>query len=157
MAATIDKALAEKIKSGVPEINVEIQFSDTPPLSQLQALGLKSTGKLAWGMLSRDKVQALAAVPQVLAMRLSDRPVEVSRPPAQRIGPGLAIAIQMKPHERHRVLVRFRRPPRGLPALEDFSVHESSGDGYLSLQEIEALARHDDVLTIELFPEVKLF
>lgn len=157
MAAKIDPALAEKIKSGASEINVEIQFSETPPSSQMQALGLTSRGNLAWGVLSREKIQAIATVPQVVAIRLSNRPVEVSRAPAQRIGPGLAIAMQMKPHERHHVLVRFRRPPKTLPALQDFSVHESSGDGHLSLNEIEALARHDDVLTIELFPEVKLF
>jgi hypothetical protein len=158
VAATIDPALAEKLKAGVPEINVEIQFSDTPPAPQMQALGLSSQGKLAWGVLSREKIQAIATVPQVVAIRLSERAVE-PRPPAarQRIGPGLAIAMQMKPHERHRVLVRFRRPPKALPKLQDFSVHESSGDGNLSRQEIEALASHDDVLTIELFPEVKLF
>lgn len=157
MTATIDPALAEKMKSGISEINVEIEFSERPPLSQMQALGLKSEGNIAWGMLSREKIQAIATIPQVVAMRLSERAVESRKPPAQRIGPGLAMAIQMKPQERQRVLVRFQRPPKELPALGDLSVHGSSADGYLSPQEIEMLAKHDDVVTIELFPEVKLF
>lgn len=157
MAAAIDAALAEKIKGGVSEINVEIQFSETPPAAQVQALGLKSRGNLAWGVLSREKIQAIATLPQVVTIRLSERPVKPGKALAeQRIGPGLAIAMQMKPHERHHVLVRFRHPPKALPALGDLSVRESSGDGHLSRQEIETLAKRDDVLTIELFPEVKL-
>jgi hypothetical protein len=158
VAAKIDAALAERMKSGVPEIKVEIQFSETPPAAQVQALGLKSEGKLAWGILSREKIEAIATVPQVVAIRLSERPFEpASTAPGQRIGPGLAIAMQMKPHDRHHVSVRFRRPPKALPPIENLAVHGSSGNGRLSTEEIEALARYDDVLTIELFPKEKLF
>ncbi|SRR6266481_4493234 len=159
MAGSIDTALAEKIKSGVPEINVEIQFSAAPPAGQLEALGLKVQGNLAWGMLSREKIQAIATAAQVVAIRLSQRPVEPkAAPPAgQRIGPSLALDMKIKPHDRHHVIITFRRPPKALPAMKGLSVHGTSGDGHLSREEIEALAKHDDVLKIELFPEVKLF
>jgi hypothetical protein len=158
MAASIDGALAEKIKGGVPEINVEIQFSTPPPAAQLQALGLKGQGNLAWGLLSREKIQAIATVPQVVAIRLSRRPAEPKVTSAeQRIGPDLALDLQMRPQDRHHVIVTFRHPPKALPAIKDLSVHGTSGDGHLSREEIEALAKHDDVLRIELFPEVKLF
>jgi hypothetical protein len=157
VAASIDAALAEKIKRGVPEINVEIQFSTPPPAAQLQSLGLKSQGNLAWGMLSREKIQAIATVPQVVAIRLSQRSAEPKATSVeQRIGPGLALDLQVRPQGPHRVIVTFRQPPKTLPAIKDLSVRGTSGDGYLSREEIEALAKRDDVLTIELFPEVKL-
>jgi hypothetical protein len=159
VADRIDPALAEKIKSGVPEINVEVEFSTAPPAGQLQALGLKGEGNVAWGLLSRDKIQAIAAVPQVVAIRLSQRPAEPKtvRPAGERIRPALALELQLKPNERHHVLVTFQRPPQNLPDLKDLAVQGTSGDGQLSRQEIETLARCDDVLKIDLFPEVKLY
>src|SRR5262245_35303942 len=105
-------------------------------------------------MLSREKIQAVATVPQVVSIRLSQRPVQ-SKPPAagERIEPGLAVEMQIKSQEPYHVIVTFRQPPKALPAMKDLSVHGLSGDGHLSREEIEALSKHDDVLKIELFPK----
>src|SRR5262249_27579885 len=121
--------------------------------------GLKGEGTVAWGLLSREKIQAIETVPQVVAMRLSQRPAEpkTAAPAGERIGPALALELQLKPNDRHHVIVTFRHPPQNLPALKDLAVHGTSGNGHLSRQEIETLAKRDDVLKIELFPEVKLY
>lgn len=156
MAANLDAALQEAIRSGVLEMNVEIEFSVLPAAAQLEALGLKSEGHLAWGILSRDKVQAIASFPQVAAMRLSKRPAERRMEMGHRIGPRLTVAMQAKPQDKFDVLVRFRRPPEPPLQIEGFYIEQRSGKGLLSKQQIETLASHDDVLEIDLVPKMKL-
>ena len=55
------------------------------------------------------------------------------------------------------VIVSFRRPPGEVPEAPALSVHGKMGDGRLDRQAIERLAARDDVLSIELMPELELY
>src|SRR5437764_675738 len=104
MAAEIEPALEGLLKGhpGQP-IEVEIEFSEMPPPGQLEALGLQSQGNAAWGSLAAAKIQAIASLPQVRAIRRSIHPPTPAqaRPataPDSKIGPMLFAELRDPNH-----------------------------------------------------------
>lgn len=158
MSGKIDPAVLAQLNSGQESLNVEVRFSQAPPPAQLQALGLKQEGTLAWGLLSREKIEALGTIDQVVSIRLSKRPVEArpAVPRESRLGPELRLALQHAERDKFDVVVSFRRPQKSAPPIEGLSVHLDMGNGWLSRQAIAELAENDEVLRIELVPEMHL-
>lgn len=158
MSQKIDPAVLAQLKSGQESVNVEVQFSQPPPPAQLQAMGLKQEGALAWGVLSRGKIEALGSIDQVVSIRLSERPVEPRAPVPResRLGPELQLALRHADRQMFDVVVSFRRPQKSAPPIEGLSVHLDMGNGWLSRQAIAQLAENDEVLRIELVPEMHL-
>lgn len=156
MSGKIDPAVLAQLKSGQESLNVEVRFSQAPPPAQLQALGLKQEGTLAWGVLNRERIEALGTVDQVISIRLSQREAEPRAPVAResRLGPQLQIALQHSDRELFDVVVSFRRPQKAAPPIEGLSVHLDMGNGWLSRKAIAELAGNDEVLRIELVPEM---
>lgn len=158
MSGKIDPAILAQLQSGQESLNVEVRFSQPPPPGQLQAMGLKQEGTLAWGTLSRERIQALGQVDQVISIRPSGRPVEPRAPVPRdsRLGPQLQVALRHQDRDIFDVVVSFRRVQKSAPPIEGLSVHLDMGNGRLSRQAIAQLAENDDVLRIELTPEMEL-
>jgi hypothetical protein len=158
MSGKIDPAVLEKLKSGQESLNVEVRFSEPLPPGQAEALGLKQEGNSAWGVLSREKIEALGKIAQVVSINLSNRPVEprASVPRESRIGPELQIALHDAGRQLFDVIVSFRRPQESAPNIEGLSVQLDMGHGRLTRQAINQLAESDEVLRIELMPEMHL-
>lgn len=158
MSGKIDPAVLAQLTSGQESLNVEVRFFQPPPPAQLQAMGLKHEGTVAWGVLSRERIEALGTVDQVVSIRLSDRPVEPrpAVPRELRLGPELRLALQHRDRDMFDVVVSFRRPQKSTPPIEGLSVHLDMGNGWLSRQAIAELAENDEVLRIELVPEMHL-
>lgn len=158
MSQKIDPAVLAQLRSGQESLNVEVRFSQAPAPAQLQALGLKQEGTLAWGVLSRERIEALGSIDQVLSIRLSNRPVEPRAPVPResRLGPALQIALRHTDRELFDVVVSFRRPQKFAPQIEGLSVDLDTGSGWLTRQAIAELAENDEVLRIELLPEMHL-
>jgi hypothetical protein len=157
MSAKIDPAVLARLKSGQESLNVEIRFSQPPPPGQVEAMGLKRERNLAWGVLNSGRIEALARVPQVISIRLSDRPAEPrpAVPRESRIGPQLQFALQHKERQVFDIVVSFRRPQKS-PPIEGLSVDLDMGSGRLTREAIAKLADNDEVLRIELVPEMHL-
>ena len=158
MPASIDPAVQEKLNSGVDLIAVEIEFSEAPSEKELQASGLRAEGKVAWGKLSREKILAIASLPQTRIIRLSSRSVTPapSAQPGSKVGPRLQQALKDVERKTFDVIVTFRRPSPSLPPIPGLSIHLDMGNGRLSREAISTLAKQDDVLSIELSPEFEL-
>lgn len=158
MASKIDPAVLARLKSGQDSLNVEVQFSEPPPAGQVEAMGLKREGNLAWGTLNKERIEGLASVPQVVSVRLSKRPAEPRAvvPRESRIGRELQLAMEHKDRQVFDVVVSFRRPQKSTPPIEGLSVHLDMGDGRLTREGIARLADNDEVLRIELVPEMHL-
>jgi hypothetical protein len=158
MSGKIDPAVLERLRSGQESLNVEVRFSESLPPGQAEALGLKQEGNLAWGVLNRERIEALGTVPQVVSVTLSDRPVEPQAPVPResRIGPELRIAMGYADRQVFDVLVSFRRPQKSTPNVEGLSVDLDTGHGRLTRQAISQLVDNDEVMRIELMPEMHL-
>jgi hypothetical protein len=158
MAAKVDPEVLTKLKSGQEALNVEVQFSEPPLTGQVEAMGLKQEGNLAWGMLNRERIEALAKIGQVVSIRLSKRPVapKAAVPRESRIGRELQLAMERKDRQVFDVVVSFRRPQKSAPPIEGLSVHLDMGNGRLTRESITRLADNDEVLRIELVPEMHL-
>lgn len=136
-------------------LSVEIEFSQTPSAKELQTLGLQTDGKIAWGRISREKILAIASLPQTRTIRLSDRSVAASPPvPSEsKLGPRLQQALKDVGRKSFDVIVTFRRSAPSLSPIEGLSVHLDMGNGRLSREAVLKLANEDDVVSIELSPE----
>jgi len=136
---------------------VEIELSQPPADADLEALGLNCEGSLVWGRLSRSRIEALAQVPQVLAIRLSDRPAPASSAPAEAV---IGAPLQMELLDANRatfhVGVVFRAPVRSASDFPSLSVHLDTGSGMLTREQVYELARREDVVKIDLIPPSKL-
>ncbi len=75
--AVLAPSLKEKmnLRSGSTELPVEIEFASEPPAGALDGLPLQREGHLAWGTLQADTIRSIATVPQVRAIRDSQRPL----------------------------------------------------------------------------------
>ena len=158
MSTKIDPALQEKLSAGIDPLTVEIEFSQLPSAKELQALGLQTDGKIAWGRVSREKILAIASLTQTRTIRLSDRLVAPSPSvaPDSRLGPRLQQALNDAERKTFDVIVTFRGTSPSLPPIEGLAVHLDMGNGRLSREAVLKLAEQDDVVSIELSPEYEL-
>ena len=152
MSAEIDPALADKLRRRpTAPIEVELEFTQAPPAGQLETLGLESEGLIAWGPLTTEKIEAIASIPQVKAIRLSRRPTRASPSgsPQSRIGMKLRLEMEDRNQREFNVTVVFRAPLAPGSEIAGLSIHEDMGSGRLTREQITALAARDDVLSIE--------
>lgn len=157
MSPKFDRALQEKLDSGEGLLNVEIEFAELPPQNELGALGLQHEGKKAWGWMNRDRVEALAKVPQVNLVRLSKRPTPAPpREPGGQIGTKLQLDLLLESQDSFRVSVTFREPVRHPEQYPNLAIFSDVGTGTLTREQIQELARRDDVLSIETLVPPKL-
>jgi hypothetical protein len=158
MPAKIDSALQKELRG--PEdamFNVEIEFSRQPPAHELDALGLQHEGLLAWGRLSRLRIQGLEQVPEVVKIRPSSRPApETGRGKAQ-IGGRLEMEMEEESKDEFYVAVRFRGPVKSATDFPFLSVQLDVGTGVLTREQIQELAQREDVVSIDSIPPSKLF
>src|SRR5438309_1657551 len=119
MPAEIEPAVKDLLKGSPSQpIEVEIDFHEMPPPGQLEALGLQWQGNAAWGLLAAAKIQAIASLPQVRAIRRSTHPpspaparAAASRSPDSRIGPRLGSELRDPNRQEFLVTVQFSAPP----------------------------------------------
>ncbi|HKF20729.1 MAG TPA: hypothetical protein VKE93_04125 [Candidatus Angelobacter sp.] len=158
MPEKVDPKILAKLKAGQESLNVEVQFSEPPPSGQLESMGLEQEGSLAWGVLNRERIEAFAKIAQVVSIRLSNRPVasRAAVTPESRIGPHLQLALSHSDRQIFDIVVSFRRPQKSTPPIEGLSVHLDMGDGRLTREAIARLAGNDEVVRIELVPEMHL-
>jgi hypothetical protein len=156
MAAKIESDLQDELKRHPPwPIQVEIEFSELPPPGQLEKLGLKLEGQVAWGTLNAERIEAIATLPQVTAIRRSQRPTTpVSQTPEERLGITLKRALQDEDRQEFDVIVTFRGPVNDVE-MPGLSVHLAMGNGRLRREQIMDLAKRDEVQSIDLSPKMQ--
>jgi hypothetical protein len=143
-------ALQSKLDAGEGLLNVEIEFSEPPPANEVDVLGLQREGKQAWGWMNRDRIAALASIPQVASVRLSSRPTPAPpREPGGQIGTKLQLDMLLESEDSFRVSVTFREPVKDPGQFPDLAIFSDVGTGALTREQIQELARRDDVLSIE--------
>jgi hypothetical protein len=156
MPTKIDPALQKELRS--PEdatLNVEIEFSRQPAADELDAMGLQHEGLVAWGRMSRRKIQALENVPEVVAIRASKRVAPESGPRKAQIGARLQMEMAAEGKHQFYVAVRFRGPV-DVSDFPSLSVHLDVGTGMLTREQIQELAQRQDVVSIDSIPPSKL-
>jgi hypothetical protein len=157
MSPKFDPALRNKLETGEQLLNIEIDFAEPPPANEVDALGLQHEGKKAWGWMNRDRIEALAKVPQVSSVRLSNRPTPPPPPePGGQIGTKLQLDMMLESKNSFQVSVRFREPVKDPALFPDLAIFTDVGTGTLTREQIQKLARRDDVLSIEAMVPPKL-
>jgi hypothetical protein len=156
MPAEIEPALREKLKGRpVDSIPVEIEFVELPLPGQLEKLGLHLEGYVAWGSLDYQRIELIAAMPQVRAVRLSHRPAEAGPSPGPpQIGLNLQSALDDPAVQEFSVVITFRSPhPEN---VEGMTVQGSRASARLTREQLNEWLVRGDVLAIELSPTVQL-
>lgn len=158
MPSKIDTALQEKLHvPGDWPLNVEVEFSQEPPANELEALGLQHDGLMAWGLLSRQRIEGLALIPEVVAIRLSNRPAPAPAKGKPRIGANLQLELLEENRDEFHVAVRFSGPVKSPADFPDLTIHMGMGTGRLNRKQVQELAQRDDVVSIDSIPQVHTF
>lgn len=160
MAASLDPELERLLASGrLGPFPVLLEFEGTVTARDLGNLPVTLEGNQARGWLEKAVIEAIANLPPVRSIALTELPPPQPRREEYR-GPKITyeLAADLADPDRDLfpVVVTFREPQGHDVRMEGLIVFGDTGTGVLGREAIEALAARDEVVKIDRQPEFEI-